>query len=114
MIHLRIKAAYEHAPGRFRLECDDVTPLPGAEPTSYACRGCCVVEPAKEDGSLPEGWIQRKFPEREFFMCPECQADVPVCRVCGCSNEDACEGGCHWVEEDLCSACVGKEEMCPK
>lgn len=31
---------------------------------------------------------------------------VPTCRVCGCTDEDACEGGCYWVEKDLCSACV--------
>jgi hypothetical protein len=36
----------------------------------------------------------------------------PTCRVCGCSDED-CRGcisrtgdACHWVEHDLCSACV--------
>lgn len=27
------------------------------------------------------------------------------CRVCGCSNLSACEGGCAWVADDLCSAC---------
>ncbi|HWN95036.1 MAG TPA: hypothetical protein VNT99_08385 [Methylomirabilota bacterium] len=37
--------------------------------------------------------------------------DVPIvrgsrCRVCGCTNEMACPGGCHWVEENLCSACA--------
>lgn len=32
-----------------------------------------------------------------------------VCRVCGCSQFRACPGGCYWVEDDLCSACVGKE-----
>jgi hypothetical protein len=36
------------------------------------------------------------------------------CRVCGCTNSDACwdyEAGtpCSWVEADLCSACVGRE-----
>lgn len=31
-----------------------------------------------------------------------------VCRVCGCSQFRACPGGCYWVEDDLCSACVGK------
>jgi hypothetical protein len=30
-----------------------------------------------------------------------------VCRVCGCSEFNACPGGCAWVEEDLCSTCVG-------
>jgi hypothetical protein len=28
------------------------------------------------------------------------------CRVCGCTNEQACPGGCSWVEPDLCSACA--------
>jgi len=28
-----------------------------------------------------------------------------VCRKCGCTEYDACEGGCSWVEPDLCSAC---------
>lgn len=31
------------------------------------------------------------------------------CRVCGCTDENACPGGCYWVEDDLCSRCVGKE-----
>lgn len=30
------------------------------------------------------------------------------CRVCGCTDAAACEGGCSWVEADLCSACKGK------
>jgi hypothetical protein len=29
----------------------------------------------------------------------------PQCRVCGCTELDACEGGCSWVERDLCSRC---------
>lgn len=28
-----------------------------------------------------------------------------VCRVCGCWELAACEDGCWWVEDDLCSAC---------
>lgn len=26
-----------------------------------------------------------------------------VCRVCGCTEDNACPGGCRWVENDLCS-----------
>lgn len=33
-----------------------------------------------------------------------------VCRVCGCTYENACPGGCSWVEEDLCSACAEEAE----
>ena len=29
-----------------------------------------------------------------------------ICRVCGCTEAAACEGGCFWAEPDLCSACV--------
>ena len=32
-------------------------------------------------------------------------AGAQVCRDCGCTDEKACEGGCTWVEPDLCSAC---------
>jgi hypothetical protein len=30
------------------------------------------------------------------------------CRVCGCTQYNACEGGCYWVKEDLCSKCAEK------
>lgn len=29
-----------------------------------------------------------------------------VCRVCGCTEEQACLGGCEWVKPDLCSTCI--------
>lgn len=28
-----------------------------------------------------------------------------ACRVCGCTQDHACQGGCWWTEDDLCSAC---------
>lgn len=28
-----------------------------------------------------------------------------TCRGCGCTHEKACDGGCEWVEADLCSKC---------
>ncbi|MGZ3272420.1 MAG: helix-turn-helix domain-containing protein [Caulobacteraceae bacterium] len=28
-----------------------------------------------------------------------------VCRVCGCWEREACDDGCWWVEQDLCSSC---------
>lgn len=37
--------------------------------------------------------------------------DVLTCRVCGCTDDRVCDGGCWWVEDedvfsDLCSACA--------
>lgn len=41
----------------------------------------------------------------------EIPQDVATCRVCGCTDDRACAGGCVWVEDpeelgDLCSACA--------
>ena len=33
----------------------------------------------------------------------------PRCRVCGCTDYNACLCGCSWVENDLCSECYAKE-----
>jgi hypothetical protein len=35
-------------------------------------------------------------------MTPETR----VCRVCGCTDQNACAGGCGWIEPDLCSLCA--------
>ncbi|HPS94613.1 MAG TPA: phage Gp37/Gp68 family protein [Deltaproteobacteria bacterium] len=40
------------------------------------------------------------------FIVPEDGARA--CRVCGCTWNNACDGGCYWVEPDLCSSCIGK------
>lgn len=32
------------------------------------------------------------------------------CRVCGCTEIDACPVGCSWVEADLCSVCATAAE----
>lgn len=35
-----------------------------------------------------------------------------ICRICGCTDDNACvvDGiACHWIEPDLCSACVSEE-----
>jgi hypothetical protein len=39
---------------------------------------------------------------------------LAACRVCGCTDNQACEGGCTWVpdpwqEGDLCSACLSAD-----
>lgn len=49
-----------------------------------------------------------------FYEYPDAEPER-VCRVCGCTEEDACVlplgGCCTWVEADLCSACVPEEPI---
>jgi hypothetical protein len=104
ILHVKIRAI--SIPGEFMpvwLLAEDVTPLPEAE-VLYTCDLCDGIEPAKIDGSLPDGWTIREYKKGRHIVCEECQ-DVPTCRICGCSQYTPCNGGCYWVEEDFCSAC---------
>lgn len=32
------------------------------------------------------------------------------CAICGCTEDDACPPGCHWVDKSLCSSCMPPAE----
>lgn len=34
-----------------------------------------------------------------------------ICRICGCWELEACDGGCWWVADDLCSRCGPDKEQ---
>lgn len=42
---------------------------------------------------------------------------IRSCRICGCTDEDCRQcientgGPCHWVEDDLCSACADELDL---
>lgn len=43
----------------------------------------------------------------EDLGMPGYEEDGPArCRVCGCSEFNACPGGCTWATPDLCSRCA--------
>jgi hypothetical protein len=50
-----------------------------------------------------------------FLLEANMSAEIRRCRVCGCTDDDCRQciektgHPCHWVEEDLCSACEGDE-----
>lgn len=48
--------------------------------------------------------------QQGLFEVPDdvlaCNQWEPQCRVCGCTELDACPGGCYWVEDELCSCCA--------
>lgn len=35
------------------------------------------------------------------------------CRECGCTDTQACPGGCFWVDNDLCSRCHDDAQSAP-
>jgi PRTRC genetic system protein A len=42
----------------------------------------------------------------QSLFIPFADESEAACRVCGCTETTPCEGGCAWVEPDLCSACA--------
>jgi hypothetical protein len=34
------------------------------------------------------------------------EAGFRYCNGCGCSDNDACAGGCSWIRDDCCSSCA--------
>lgn len=48
------------------------------------------------------------FKEQKLERLAEHTKDIKVrvCRKCGYKDYRACDGGCYWVEEDLCNKCV--------
>jgi ParB family chromosome partitioning protein len=67
-----------------------------------------LVEWGYEPSEIEQSVIDRSEADGDL---DEDETDVPTCRKCGCTDEEACEGGCSWVEDpeglgDLCSACA--------
>lgn len=53
---------------------------------------------------------------QQLLAEPMAAAPATACARCGCTDEDACPGGCNWVPttrmQDLCSACVRPDGSC--
>jgi hypothetical protein len=115
VVHLKIlnvTSGSSHGSYDSTILVEDVTPLPGAEPTGYACHMCGIIEEAKPDGSLPDGWGVKKYEEGSGWVCSNmnCQ-NALMCRICGCTRDFPCHpdtGPCFWIKPDPCSACVDK------
>jgi nucleoside 2-deoxyribosyltransferase len=96
------------------------------------CDVCVLVLPSGRSAHLEAGWAigankptiiyipEAVEPELMYLMAPficteiqellstlnDIKIDLRRCRVCGCTDDNACFGGCYWVADDLCSACV--------
>ena len=74
---------------------------PGTSPPAHVLAPPAMFEAVR----LQEG-RRRDLPKED----PDKKNFGIRCRVCGCSEDDACEGGCSWVERDICSQCILRVE----
>lgn len=47
-------------------------------------------------------------------LVPEQSAWVKLnrqCRICGCTDDEACPGGCSWSQPEICSTCALRQQI---
>lgn len=66
------------------------------------CNECGIDEAMRDALGVPP------LPLNQWTTFLETDKNARRCRVCGCTDEKACEGECCWAEKDLCSACLEK------
>ncbi len=71
--------------------------------------------PKDEKPAMDKRRANKVRPKSDPFDDLMAQQVVRCCRVCGCTEDHACPGGCAWIEEPdpetglgLCSACYAK------
>lgn len=70
-----------------------------------------AIRSTRNDGFVEEEIAAKKRTEVRFILGQLAadlwrKAGVRACRVCGCTEEDACDGGCSWAGSSLCSSCA--------
>jgi len=59
-----------------------------------------------QENEISEETINKFINEEiEYLVNPSEVSEEKKCRVCGCTENNACEDGCYWVEDNLCSKC---------
>jgi hypothetical protein len=69
--------------------------------------------PERVDELLPFLFPEFEKEGRQKFMV-EIPDDFRFCTECGCSENNACLGGCYWVGDMLCSSCHHPEPSTKK
>lgn len=89
---------------------DGICPICGSftgSPESMTFKESCCPDCAENKADEAEQAIKEYMKE----LLDKRTDEERCCHICGCTWNNACPGGCYWVEENLCSACVGKEEQ---
>lgn len=61
------------------------------------------------ENGVDEDTVKKFYEGDEQYLIQE-EKSERKCRICGCTWNNACEGGCYWVEDDLCSKCAEDKE----
>lgn len=70
------------------------------------CDKLAAVSPELDSAFCPNCHWQCRISGAWFVDVLRVVVGVRSCSVCGCTDDEACDGGCAWVADDLCSACI--------
>lgn len=100
-------------------------PIRTADPHMHATKAACLKALVISIGQALDSkrLLIRQVPRVEIQRAIEKRVDEELaertCRICGCTKDDCSPcvekmgSPCTWVEDDLCSACVGKTHRAP-
>jgi hypothetical protein len=81
--------------------------------TELLCMGCGGHQVVSFGDCLRTGWpscceqtMTLVETTADIVACVDDLVQLDRCLMCGCSDEEACPGGCFWVAPGLCSACA--------
>jgi hypothetical protein len=86
----------------------EVQKIAGTDGSGYTHLITGIKNPDKVAHLLPFLFPENELRGRNVFAV-EIPDDFRFCTECGCSDNNACLGGCRWVDEMLCSSCVYEE-----
>lgn len=92
--------------------------VPPRAPAGHHSECACALCTKARRARAPLAPISTSTPKTAPARAPAPQPTEPAsapetsgrrarqCRLCGCDDAWGCDGGCSWIEPDLCSACV--------
>jgi len=93
----------------------DIPGKNGQQTTQYYSPGSVYcITPTTEEIARAVAAQNEPAPVYRWELPQLRQAEVRRCRVCGCTDDNACmgpEGPCSWAEIDLCSSCAAEREL---
>jgi hypothetical protein len=63
---------------------------------------------APTPGSVVGGIINAALPH--LTISSDLLTTVRQCRICGCTDDEACPGGCSWSQPEICSTCGDRDQ----
>lgn len=79
-------------------------------------QGIGLVDKIHPKAEVPQGHLRLALGSAlaagaEHLVQAEVTVAVRQCRICGCTDDEACTGGCSWSQPEICSTCAARQAV---